>query len=147
MNKKIYFENMSEKLHKLLKIYPDVFVKQDNRLKNNCATIQHYIYNDTKEDCYLLRYNAKELKLYPKWQLIRVIFHELAHVILGHCKGHFAPTKVDQEYNAEKLALLWIKRYYPNYYQRSVNYLKKYEKHNVAVYKKAYMKLWKELNA
>ncbi len=145
MNKEKYFENTTEKLHKLLKIHSDVFAKQDNRLKNNIANIQHYIYKDTKEDCYLLRYNSNNIKKYPKWQLIHIIFHELAHLVLGHCKD-FCISKVDREYRAEKLSLLWTKQYYPEYYRRSINYLGKYKTYRIKIYREAYTKLWKEFH-
>ena len=95
------------------------------------------------EDCYLLKYNAKEIILYPKWQLIKIILHELAHLVLGHCKC-FNITRIDREYRAEKLALLWIKRYYPKYYKRNIAYLQKYKNHTSKIYKEAYTKLWRE---
>jgi hypothetical protein len=145
MNKKLYFETTTEKLHTLLKIYDDVIVRQDNRLKNSIAMIHHYTYVDTKEDCYLLRYNSNGIKSCPKWQLVRIIFHELAHLVLGHCKNTFIDD-IDKEYRAEKLAILWIKRYYPNYYKRSIEHLKRYKNYNIQIYREAFTKLWRELH-
>lgn len=85
-------------------------VKKDNRI--NC-----YAYIQPKDhQTYYLKFNAKRLK--SKWKIIHVILHELAHIIYDLRTG----SDSEHEFQAEYFALKIAKEYYPQYYQKMVNW-------------------------
>lgn len=87
-------------------------IKKDNRI--NC-----YAYVEHQEGyTYLIKFNSK--KLNAKWKIINVLLHELGHIL------HDLRTSNEEEheYVAELFALSKAKVYYPEYYNKMVNWTK-----------------------
>ena len=135
MNRIKYFQDKVLELSGKLKIKRP-YIRQDNRLGGYIASICEGVHIKKGYKRYFLTYNAKVLNTFPKWMIIHSILHELGHIKTG----------IQGEYKAEKFALKAIKKHFPMYYQRTINYLKNYVGSGIKPYDKAFSKLIKELN-
>jgi len=134
MDKIKFFENQILELSGLLKIRIP-YIKQDNRLGGYIASICEGVHIKTGYKTHFLTYNAKIINKLSKWMIIHSILHEF-----GHIKTN-ARVEWEREYKAEKFALKAIKKYFPKYYKRSVNYIKRYIGSDMKIYDKAFTKL------
>jgi len=142
MNKVKYFRNHLKELHKKLNIKANIELKQDNRLGKYVAHVQPYDCPCCKDNFFRFRYNTKKIKNASKIEILMVILHELGHIIYQHYK---IKDRLKKEYEAEKYAVLQIKKYYPSYYKKAIKSIKDYTNHSDKIYRIAFTKLYKEL--
>ncbi len=129
----------------LVDIEEDIVVRRDNRLGGYSACISLYLYCDTQEPVYLMRYNARKIEEMSRAEIINIIFHELGHVKFKH-EYNNKKTIEQMEYEAEKFALGNIRRYFPQHFQEVYDNLKKYRTHDRVLYRKAFVKLLEEFD-
>lgn len=139
MDKIKFFRNTVIKLCGKLKINRPLLMK-DNRLgKYYMASVGMGEHVKTKEQRYIIRYNAKMLKTTPKADTIHGILHELGHIKTT------AEKLVDKEYKAELFAIKAIKKHYPQHYKNAIDYLRTVAKFNDRVYPEAYKRVLKKI--
>jgi len=144
MNKIRFFKRKVKELALLTNIEEDIELRRDNRLGGYSACICLYLYCDTHEPVYLMRYNERKIKDMTKAEILNMIFHELGHIKFKH--EYDNKKSIEQmEYEAEKFAIENIRRHYPQYFQKVYCNLKKYKTHDRAVYRKAFGKLIDEI--
>jgi len=110
---------------------------KDNRL--NLAGVFKARDINTKKIVWVLKYNVRVIKKLKKWELIHIVLHELGHI---KTQGHKSDTI--SEYKAEKFALKAIKKYYPQYTERVLQYLARFIGDKRKHYREAYEKLLAE---
>lgn len=134
--------NLVERMEKKLHFPKDTFtLKRDNRIRGFCITLYHYI-DGNKEVCYMITYNAT--KLNNKLEILMGVLHEMGHARLDHLLTYQSLSVEEMEYQAERFALDVVKKYYPEYYLRAVDYLLKYIDGSDNLYARAFEKLYDE---
>jgi len=141
-NNEKLFINFVEEMEKRLHFPKDHFtIKRDNRVRGLSINLYNYVDGDKKE-CYLIKYNAK--KLQNKLEVMLGALHEMGHVRKNHFTINHYLSLEEKEYEAEDFALNAIKKLYPEYYLRAIDYLLKYINGADKLYANAFQKLYDE---
>ena len=139
MDKIKFFIKLVMNLDKKLNL-PKIMLWKDNRLGSNyVASVLEGFEVITKQKLQIIRYNEKLIRKMPIPDIIHAVLHEIGHIKTT------GKTRVDKEYNAEKFAVEKIKKYYPRYYNRAIDYIKHAQHFQNQIYAKAFGKLLKEL--
>lgn len=91
-------------------------LKKDNRI-NALACVQ----TTSNKNEYSVTYNLKRLT--TEWKIIQTVLHEIRHLFHDF---RYSTNDVEDEWDAEYFALSTIKKEYPHFYRRCVNWTKKY---------------------
>ena len=151
MNKSEFFKKKVKEFALLNDIKEDIVIRQDNRLGSYLACTELYLYTDTKDPVYMIKYNKKHFKNKSKIDLIALALHELGHIKFKHEYHHSIKTTTikqltQMEYEAEKFALLTIKKYYPKQLKNIIKNLKGYKNQSIIIYRVAFTKLAEEFD-
>ena len=136
MDKEKYFQQIIYKFASKCKIKIP-YIMKDNRL--NMVGVFEAKIKDTNEPVWILKYNSKRVKKLKKWELIHIALHEL-----GHIKTKSTDNISIAEYKAEKFALKAIKKYFPQYTERVLQYLTRFIGDKRKHYREAYERLLAE---
>jgi hypothetical protein len=144
MNRIRYFKRKVKELSLLTNVDVDIVTRKDDRLGQYTACVSVYLYCDTNEPVYLFRYNAKRIEILTKYDIINMVFHELGHIKFRHEFDNEKELE-QMEYEAEKFAITNVKKHFSQYYNSALQALKTYETNDNQLYKKAFLRLYKEV--